>query len=213
MTASLRSIAVSILVLAIAPGLHAGPREQAKRIHDRLAGVPPSPAVLDAMEQDIVGGNPLAAAFTAMDHPDFLRVTLKNFVTPWTNRESDVFAPLNDYTATVIGMVRDGVDFRRILYGDIIYVGAAALGLPAYSNTNNDHYEAMEAQGVDLRTGLEARTQSSVTGIPTSAAAGVWTTRAGSRAFFIDGTNRAQFRFTMKNHLCRDMVSLTYSMS
>jgi hypothetical protein len=205
MTASLRSIAVSILVLAIAPGLHAGPREQAKRIHDRLAGVPPSPAVLDAMEQDIVGGNPLAAAFTAMDHPDFLRVTLKNFVTPWTNRESDVFAPLNDYTATVIGMVRDGVDFRRILYGDIIYVGAAALGLPAYSNTNNDHYEAMEAQGVDLRTGLEARTQSSVTGIPTSAAAGVWTTRAGSRAFFIDGTNRAQFRFTMKNHLCRDM--------
>ncbi len=160
------------------------------------------------MEQDIdpaVGANPLAAAFTAMDHPDFLRVTLKNFVTPWTNREFDVFAPLNDYTATVIGIVRDGVDFRRILYGDIIYVGAAALGLPAYSNTNNDHYEAMEAQGVDLTTSLEARTQSGVTGIPAAGAAGVWTTRAGARAFFIDGTNRAQFRFTMVNHLCNDM--------
>lgn len=160
------------------------------------------------MEQDIVGGNALTAAFTAMDHPDFLRVSLKNLVTPWTNENFDVFAPLNDYTATVIGMVRDGVDFRRILYGDIIYVGAAALGLPVYSNTNNDHYEAMEAQGVDLRTGLEARTQSGVTGMPAGAAAGIMTTRAGAKAFLIDGTNRAMFSFTMVNHLCREMAEV-----
>jgi hypothetical protein len=31
------------------------------------------------------------------------------------------------------------------------------------------------------------------------------TTRAAARAFFIDGTNRAMFRFTMLNHLCNDM--------
>ncbi len=31
------------------------------------------------------------------------------------------------------------------------------------------------------------------------------TTRAASKAFFIDGTNRAMFRFTLINHLCRDM--------
>ena len=160
------------------------------------------------MEQDIAGGNALTAASTAMGHPDFLRVTLKNFVTPWTNEDFDVFAPLNDYTATVIGMVRDDVDFRQILSGDVIYVGAAALGLPAYSNANNDHYEAMEAQGVDLTTGLEARTQSAVTGIPAGAAAGVLTTRAGAKAFLIDGTNRAMFSFTMLNHLCRDMAEV-----
>ena len=34
----------------------AGPREQAKRMHDRLAGVPPTAAVLDAMAADIAGG-------------------------------------------------------------------------------------------------------------------------------------------------------------
>jgi hypothetical protein len=34
------------------------------------------------------------------------------------------------------------------------------------------------------------------------------TTRAASAAFFIDGTNRAQFRFTMLNHLCHDMEAV-----
>ncbi len=41
------------LSLLVAQGSQAGPREQAKRIHDRLAGVPPTAATLDAMEADI----------------------------------------------------------------------------------------------------------------------------------------------------------------
>ena len=75
----------------------AGPREQAKRIHDRIAGVPPSDAVLNAMEADIAGGQVQQAALRAMDDPAFYAVTLKNLVTPWTNRDQTVFAPLNDY--------------------------------------------------------------------------------------------------------------------
>ncbi|HNS27820.1 MAG TPA: hypothetical protein PKN91_06825, partial [Steroidobacteraceae bacterium] len=38
-----------------------------------------------------------------------------------------------------------------------------------------------------------------------AATAGLITTRASSEAFFIDGTNRAMFRFTLMNHLCRDL--------
>jgi hypothetical protein len=37
------------------------------------------------------------------------------------------------------------------------------------------------------------------------APAGLITTRGSSSAFFINGTNRAMFRFTLINHLCRDM--------
>ena len=48
-------------------------------------------------------------------------------------------------------------------------------------------------------------TQSSLNGLPPAATAGVITSRAASEAFFIDGTNRAMFRFTLLNHLCRDM--------
>ena len=100
------------------------------------------------------GGNALDAALTAMEAPSFYNVTLKNFVTPWTNRDQTVFAPLNDYTATVIGMVRDDVPFNTLLSANILYVGAPGLGLPAYSMTSNAHYQALDDQGIDLKANL-----------------------------------------------------------
>jgi hypothetical protein len=181
----------------------AGPREQAKFMHDRLAGVPPTETTLQQMADLISSDQSLDAAMLAIEHPDFYNVTLKNWVTPWTNEEKTVFAPLNDYSATVIGMIRDDIDFREVLSGDIIYVGTGSL--PAYSNSNNDHYETMENLGVNLKDALVQRTQSSVTGLPATATAGVISTRASARAFFIDGTNRAMLSFTFLNHLCRDL--------
>ena len=49
---------VAVLSCTIGASLaHAGPREQAKRIHDRLAGVPPSAAVVDSMAAKITNGD------------------------------------------------------------------------------------------------------------------------------------------------------------
>ncbi len=191
-----------------AASAQAGPREQAKRIHDRIAGVPPSAAVLDAMAADIIAGQTQTAALRAMDDPAFYAVTLKNLATPWTNRDQTAFAPLNDYTATVIGMVRDDVPFNELLSGDILYVGNAGLGLPAVSAASNAHYQQLESRGIDLRTGLQRTTQSGVYGIPPAATAGVMTSRAATQSFFIAGTNRAMFRFTVLNHLCRDLEEI-----
>ncbi len=180
-------------------------RDQAKRLHDRIAGVPPDEATLTAMAAEIDSNREIDAALMATDAPEFYSVTLKNFAAPWTNRDRSVFVPLNDYIATVIGMVRDERDFREILYGDIIYVGTGTTN--GYRLNDNDHYEELEATGADLsnRTTFRMQTQSSVTGLPPQATAGVMTTRAAAKAFFIDGTNRAMFRFTMLNHLCNDM--------
>ena len=196
------------LITLISLNTTAGPREQAKRIHDRLAGIPPTEAVLSAMEADVTSNDALSAAYTAMDNDAFYTVTLKNWVTPWTNEPQTVFAPLNDYTATVIGMIRDDVDIREMLYGDIIYVGQSGLGLPAYSNSSNDHYEQMESQALQLGTVLERQTQSGVTGIEAAATAGILTSRQAAKAFLIDGTNRAQFRFTLLNQFCGDLEPL-----
>ena len=55
---------------------------------------------------------------------------------------------------------------------------------------------------------LKQTTQSSLTGIPAAATAGVMTTRGGASAFFVNGTNRAMFRFTMINHLCNDLPTV-----
>ncbi|MEZ5514262.1 MAG: hypothetical protein R3F58_10380 [Steroidobacteraceae bacterium] len=185
----------------------AGPRDQAKRIHDRITGVPPNETTLVRMETEISANRPLIAALIATENPAFYTVTLKNFATPWTNREQTVFAPLNDYTATVIGMVRDDVPFNTALSADLLYTVQAS-GLPAYSAVNNDHYEQAEANGVDLKAALRPATQSQLLGIPPAAAAGLMTTRASAAAFFLDGTNRAMFRFTLMAHMCKDLEEL-----
>lgn len=202
---AIRLATLTLLCAGMVSVAEAGHREQAKRIHDRLAGVPPTDAVLGQMETAIANGDALAAADIAMENPNFYNVTLKNFAAPWTNRDRSVFVPLNDYIATVVGMIRDDVPFNTLLSADLMYVGAPGLGLPPHSNSNNDHYAQMEAQGVDMKTGLVAATQSSLTGLPPAATAGIMTTRAAAEAFFIAGTNRAMFRFTLLNHMCNDM--------
>ena len=201
--------ACAVLVALQPATVLADSRTQAKRLHDRLAGVPPSESVLASMAGDIAAGRPTNAAFTAMQDRAFYDVTLKNFAMPWTNEEQTVLAPLNDYVATVIGMVRDDVPFDHVLYDDILYVGSGVPGVPAYSPANNDHYAALESQGVSLKDTLVRTTQSSLNGLPPGATAGVMTSRAAAEAFFIAGTNRAMFRFTLINHLCTDLEQVS----
>lgn len=213
MSTSKKKLAVCSLLLFFiafisASSCFGGPREQAKRIHDRLAGVPPKANVLNDMEADIIGGSAIDAAYQAMDNSAFYNVTLKNFATPWTNEEQTVFAPLNDYTATVIGMIRDDVPFNQMLSVDMLYVGPTGGGIPAYSMTNNGHHEALENQGIDLQAELTQTNQSALTNLPPAATAGVMTTRAAAKAFFVAGTNRAMFRFTVLNHMCNDLEQL-----
>lgn len=223
-------VLVTITVLLSQPlWADAEDRRQAKRIHDRLTGVPATNATITAMEALLssdpncpagpqCGKSAAEYAIDTVQNPStaryFYNVTLKNFAAPWTNEEQTVFTPLNDYTATVIGLIRDGQteDFRQILHGNVIYRGANGL-VANYSNSNNTHYEQLEALGPvsgDLSNPaiLIADAQSSVTGLPSTATAGIMTTRAGAMSFFSDGTNRAMFRFTMMNHMCTDLEPL-----
>jgi hypothetical protein len=203
MVSNLKAAGLACLLACVAATASANDRDRAKRIHDRIAGTPPSTATLDAMEALVAAGNPVAAANIATQAPSFYNVTLKNMAVPWTNRDQTVFAPLNDYVATFIGMVRDDVDFSTALSADLTYTVNGVS--PAASPANNTHYETAENNAVNLFTALAPTQQSQVQGIPASATAGFLTSRAASEAFFIDGTNRAMFRFTMMNHLCRDM--------
>jgi len=211
------AVAGALLLTALAASpAHAGPNEQARRIYERIAGVPPSAAELASMTGTISGGcggscapgNPVlaTAAQTATSSPTFYSVTLKNMVIPWTNRDQTVFAPFNDYAATVIGMVRDDVPFNTALSADILYVVNGVS--PAASIGDNNHYATAEANGVDLLANLKQTSQSAAYGTPSAATAGLITTRGAESSFFINGTNRAMFRYTMINHFCNDMETL-----
>ena len=213
-------------------------RNQAKRIHDRLTGISASNATITAMEylllnDDATGKSAAEYAIsitpiTPNPDPDvipdlnptawgFYNITLKNYATPWTNEEQTVFTPLNDYSAMVIGTIRDDLDFRSILYDDLLYIGKVP-GLSDYSNLNNNHYEQLEALDPDPDADISGNlanpailvktTQSEETLLDTNATAGIMTSRAGAMAFFSDGTNRAMLRFTLINHLCTDLEPL-----
>ena len=207
---------LAVLALALALPAAADNRGRARRIFDRIAGVPPSEAQLDEMVS-LLGGVAAVpsesqlrdAADVALDDPAFYNVSLVNFVTPWTNVERTVYADLNDYTATVVGIVRDGVSFDQVLTGDLVYVAAPGVVPTPYSHTDNQHYRELQDQGVDLSdpTQLVGVTQSGLPGsmLPGDSAAGVATTRAAAEAFFSAGTNRRMWRFTSLNFLCRDL--------
>ena len=187
----------------------AGPREQARRMHDRLVGVPPSAAVIDSMAAKITVGDAVGAAMEAMQNPAFYNTTLREFATPWTNRDESVYADLNDSTATVIGMSRDDVPFDQVLYEDIVYVGAAAVTDAPYSQTNNDHYVQLQQDRVDLSdpANLFRQQQSALPNSPisTDQTAGIMTTRGFAEAYYIAGTNRSAVHFTTLNFMCMGM--------
>ncbi|HSG98386.1 MAG TPA: hypothetical protein VLA11_10390 [Woeseiaceae bacterium] len=217
-TNPMRMAFAALLAIMIAAPASAQTREQARRIHDRLAGAPPTENVLQSMTNATTASHQVCAdngvtgaacaAYIAMENPSFYNVTLKNFAAPWTNREFNVFVALNDYIATVIGLIRDDRDFRTVLYDDIQYVGRTGTVNTAPAANNNFHYAELEAGNHNLKDVLEFTPQSNVNGLLPQNTAGVITSRAAAEAFFIAGTNRAMFRFTMVNHFCKDMEQL-----
>lgn len=190
----------------------AGPREIAWKMHNRLTGVPPSAAVLDQMADLVSKGQLQDAAQMAMENPYFYNLNLKNWLIPWTNKDQSPRQPLNDYAATMIGMIRDDVPFDQALYGDIIYTGKDGLtgtggtAIPAYSKADNNHYTALETNLIDLKANLVQKQQSTLTGI--SDTAGVMTTRGFGAEFLDAGTNRRPIRFTLVNFMCNDMEQM-----
>jgi hypothetical protein len=187
--------------------LMAGPREQAWKLHNRLAGVPPKQDVLNDMSAAISQGDPEAAARIAMENPSFYNITLKNWIKPWSNRDQTPRVPMNDYVATILGVIRDDSPFDKILYDDIIYIVDDAT-LPVYSNTDNNHYRNAETQNLDFMDTLVVRKQSDITGTPAAGIAGVTTTRNSGENYFSAGTNRRVNRFIFMNYLCKDYEDL-----
>jgi hypothetical protein len=184
-----------------------GPREQAKKIYDRLTGVPPTAQILDQMESLVAQGKGEEAAKVAIEDPFFYNLGLRIWLAPWTNVDENPMVPLNDYSATVIGMIRDEIPFNTVLTDDIIYVGAASTGAPPYNVSNNDHYADLQTRRIDLKANLQKQTQSTLTGITETA--GVITTRGFAEAYFNMGTNRRAVRFTFKTFLCNDMENVS----
>ena len=137
--------AAAALTLLGTAAFAAGPNaDQATRMYNRIAGVPPSATVLANM----MATDPVSAALMATNDPAFYNDTIRNLAAPWTNRDQSVFVPLNDYTATVVGMVLKDIPFNTLLTADVLFVGDGSSGEPAYSPANNDMYTTLDENNV-----------------------------------------------------------------
>jgi hypothetical protein len=183
-------------------------RHKAWIIHNRVAGVPPTPTVLNQMEQDLNSGNSDAAIAKAKAHPNFTSILQKNWFNPRSNQARSAGGQLNDFVATAVGMIRDNVPFDEILYGDILYHanGAAIANVPNYAMNNNDHYRELENRVDNWVAPLMRVSQSANNGVADTA--GAITTRAFGEAYFQAGTNRRMTRYVFMNFLCRDFEQL-----
>ncbi len=161
MAARTAALLGGIALLGVNAAAQSPTPDQATRMYNRIAGVPPSAAALTQMTS---APDPVTAALIATNDPAFYNDTIRNLAAPWTSRSQSVFVPLNDYIATVVGMVRDNVPFNTLLSADLVYIASPAASsannLPAYSYANNNLYAQMDANSVDLSTALVSSPQS-----------------------------------------------------
>ena len=99
-------------------------------VYKRLASAPPSRADLETWAKQFSDAKDTAAerkvlsavAKSATSQDTFFSRTVLNYAEPETNEEAEITNSLSDYTALVVGAVRDELDFRQILTGNILYV-------------------------------------------------------------------------------------------
>jgi len=189
------------------------PDDTAKFIWNRLTGTDATIAQRNQLKELIEAGDVTGAAFLAMEDPGFLD-TVNRWAKPWSNPDKNPEVATNDFVATVIGLVRDELNFQQVLTGDVVYTANDNITVAPYSISNNDHYEQLEDSvkrgQTTFKDALVLRSQSQLSDnvLPSNAVAGVLTTRAAAQAFLQAGTNRAMFAATMDNFICKDMESL-----
>lgn len=152
------------------------------------------------------------AALVATESDNFYNVVIRDFAAKMSNRELDPSAPLNDFTATIIGIARDDIDAREMLTGDFYYSGLKSSPLAEVERDivrSNTHFQNMDSNFTNLRKALfkHPKQRAIVTGnlaeLPD--AAGVITSRAFMSAHAGGGTNRRLVEFSFNQFLCSEI--------
>ncbi|HYX35233.1 MAG TPA: hypothetical protein VE954_19225 [Oligoflexus sp.] len=198
-------------------------RAQVEFVYQRLTGIRPAAADLATWSAALA---PLAGADrtayladvvgkAATENDLFYSVTVLNFAQIEASEDRSVAegsgatftGVLNDLTATVIGMVRDEKDYRAILSDDVLYIPTGTTYVPGTNAIYDTLYNTHKTTGGPIASALTAVTQTGATGLAVQA--GIFTLRGFGSVYYDAGTNRAPFRFTSMNYLCRDMEDLS----
>jgi hypothetical protein len=179
------------------------------------------------MEAAINAGRERDAAKIATSDPLFYDVRVRDMARKMSTREESVRAPLSDFVATFVGVVRDSdtTSAKELLTGNFTYRGKAGLMqangqavrqdlMNDFLNSNN-HYNdlANPANKFSLMKVLEKSpiqkvVMSNANTVPVDHPdpAGLITTRAFMEAHAIAGTNRRLVEFSFRQFMCQPIT-------
>lgn len=184
--------------------------QKAQKIYQRLTGtkLPIDSPAIKQMAGLLEKGNLEGAAQIATADPDFLNITVKIMALEMSTREETIKTPLNDFTASFIGVTRDQTDARELLTGNFYYRGSAAdVNIIDDVLLSNNHYAALETNRVNLAQDLirvegQVIADTATTTKPNPDPAGVLTSRGFMGAHALMGTNRRLVEYTFREFMC-----------
>lgn len=223
---------VSILVFSLLSVAHAASSADlraAKKLYERMTGVkvPGNKAELLKVADFLAAGKKLEAARYITSTPDFLNVQIRNLSLRMSNKDESVKVPFNDFSALIVGVVKDDRDFREILTADYYYdvVGSANDDDQRTRFFNQGNFTPVETGFMDLTKVLkfQPRQKLVTAAFDTSflqkqksyalinladhpEPAGVLTTRTFAERNLSGGTNRRAVEFSLKQFLCVSMA-------
>ena len=205
--------------IKVTPDLNGEPT-QAEKVAVRLLSlmtkkkIPIDAKIVEQASVHISRGNYRKAAEVGVELPDFYNNTVKELGLKMSNREETVDVALNDFAATMIGVVRDQINAKELLTGNFLYRADGLVGVPADMKTHmlqsNIHYEELDKGGYDLKKALVRSDGQKIIGAKGTPVnhpdpAGVLTSRAYLSAHAVAGTNRRQVEYAFKQFMCLDL--------
>lgn len=202
---------------------------KAKKLYERMTGVKVSSTKpeLKQVAELIAKGDTRGAANYITGTSDFLNVQIKNLSLKLSNKDESVKVPFNDFSALIVGVVRDGKDFREILTADYFYdvKGVANETDQRTRMFNQANYTPVETSYMNLQTALVQQPRQKMVKSAWSTPylqsekgyelvtldnnpepAGVFTTRTFAERNLSGGTNRRAVEFSLKQFLCVSMA-------
>jgi hypothetical protein len=228
---TLRSALLALCALVFAPGAMAGGScgdDSACKLFLNLTTVSPTRAELEEVRKRVQEDGYIKTAKWIMNNSkEFWTVQVKEFAEPWSDKDGKIGAVLDETSATILLAIKKDIDFRRVLWDDIIAVGQGELYgskddqlklpdgsiIPRYlrGKAGADHYKRLEELEVYYQDGiLEFQSQFPTT-FPSDqpgAAAGILSTYGFGAAAFTAGTNRRSIPMLTREALCIDIDDL-----
>lgn len=190
----------------------------AQDTYRRLAGVTldlDDPKIIQ-MTDFIQNGQARRAAELATQSREFFNITVRDMAAKMSTKEITTLAPLSDFVATFIGVVRDNTSAKELLTGNFYYrannVSGVGQDLMADIIKSNKHYDQLDEVGADLSAVLVREDGQKILGASGAIeinpdAAGLLTSRAFLQAHAKAGTNRRIIEYSFKIFLCSPIAS------